>query len=125
MNVDLSSFLTQMTIYCTIGLKDQMRKTETKKGNKVKFDNCSFGFRTGPGDHFITLQVMSCNLLIADSSIGYADLRVQGINGQSSDWVEVKDSSCEEVVVGKCLISISRETLGTEDIGEGDYTHLV
>lgn len=58
-------------------------------------------------------------MLIQDSVVGQATLRVQGVNGQSTDWVEIKDQ--DDCAVGKCLISICRESLGEE----GDYTHLV
>ncbi len=66
------------------------------------------------------MQIFSCNLLVPDTCIGGAILKVQGgVSGQSTDWVELKNQTNE--LVGRVMVSISRETLEIE----GEYTHLV
>ena len=109
-----------MTVYAVVGMGGEPRKSETQKGPSVKFKRASFAFRTNSQDHLIEMQIFSCNLLVPDTCIGGAILKVQGgISGQSTDWVELKNQTNE--LVGRVMVSISRETLEIE----GEYTHLV
>ena len=64
-------------------------------------------------------------MILSDQPIGQSVLKVQGgVNGQSTDWVDLKPPSTSndtEQSLGRVLVSISREMLEVE----GDYTHLV
>lgn len=56
---------------------------------------------------------MQENILVQDSVIASAELKVQGINGQSSDWVELRDA--KNGAIGQVLISICRESLALNE----------
>lgn len=76
LKVDLSNFLQKMTIYAVVTLGGEPRKSELQKGSSVKFKQASFAYRTNSQDHLIEMQIFACNLLVPDSSIGGAILKV-------------------------------------------------
>jgi len=57
--VDLSSFLSSMSVYAVIKVNNDSRKSEVVKGTQVKFRQASFAFRTTSQDHLIDLQILS------------------------------------------------------------------
>jgi len=71
-----------MTVYAVITLEDEAQKSECQKGTSVKFRFASFAFRTSSDDHLIELQIFAQNMLVQDTLIGGAILKIEGgVNG--------------------------------------------